>query len=73
MTVHCTPFCPRCGSEDTTYRGIDDGRKDYGDHLFEQWECLYCGKWFEEEPEPEHLSWQQRAIEEFLAEDADEH
>lgn len=34
------------------------------------WEC---GCVIETPPPPPHISWQQRAIEEFLAEDADEH
>lgn len=74
------PSCPVCGSTHLLDHGVDDGGGDYGSSLCQQYECEVCGYWFEDdcietweppddEPEPEHISWQMRAVEEALAED----
>lgn len=71
--------CPNCGSTDLIYYGIDDG-DGLSYSLCDQYECENCGEFFEADcidvyeplddaPEPEHISWQMRAVDEAIAED----
>lgn len=40
-------MCNYCGSENTEYRGIDDGGGDYGDSICDVYHCHDCDMYFD--------------------------
>lgn len=40
-------ICYSCGSENTIYKGVEDGGGQYGSSVCDIWECLDCGIWTE--------------------------
>jgi len=41
-------YCRLCGHDEYEYLGVDDGGGDYGSSICDQFHCLNCNNYFED-------------------------